>query len=410
MQTICLQFNVGFEFDNFNSYESYLIERIRQTVRQAVQDYLVFLDEELSRRFESEHPDYSYHGQVFRTLKFYYGSIRINRRRYRCRGQKDVYPLDQFLPVGMLSEKVMEMVIDLSTEIPYARSSRLIQEMSGVKVSSKGIWHQVQRKGLEERSIHEVERVRIFEEARDSYPQDWRRDNHSEAPVYLELDGTMVASRETGEQRFEVKSGIMYRDIQQIGKTRYRLMDKVVYSSAEISDVFSERFYAFCRQRGLPVKGSKVFLSDGAGWLRTSAEYVFPQAEKRLDLYHLKKACSKVLNDEEMEIINQIVYDQSGESLIETIHSMLQTKNLTLKEQTDLLNYLSQNQDSMNYFRDNRNGSGGIEKNIGIHVGRRCKKQGMSWTHEGINNLLALRDKKLNRLWSETSKYYERIR
>ncbi|MFH1249944.1 MAG: UPF0236 family protein [bacterium] len=164
------------------------------------------------------------------------------------------------------------------------------------------------RKGLEERVIHEAERNRIFEEGRDSYPQDWQYNNKPRLPVYVELDGTMVGSREPGEERFEVKGGIMYRDIRQIGKTRYRLMDKMVYSSADSSVVFSERFYAFCRKRGLPNSGKKIFLSDGAGWLRTSAEYVFSQAEKRLDLYHLKKACSKVLNDEEMDIINQTIY------------------------------------------------------------------------------------------------------
>jgi len=111
-----------------------------------------------------------------------------------------------------------------------------------------------------------------------------------------------------------------------------------------------------------------------------------------------------------MAIVNKTIYDQSSEQLIESIQSMLQTKNLTIKEQTNLLNYLCQNQDSMNYSRGNRNGSGGIEKNIGIYVGRRCKKQGMRWTHEGISNLLALRDKKLNQLWSETSKKYEAYR
>ncbi|MDO9548455.1 MAG: hypothetical protein Q7J65_05795 [Candidatus Marinimicrobia bacterium] len=79
-----------------------------------------------------------------------------------------------------------------------------------------------------------------------------------------------------------------------------------------------------------------------------------------------------------MDIITQTIYNQSSERLIETIHGMLQSKNLTIKEETDLLNYLSQNQDSINYSSDNRNGSGGIEKNIGIHIGRRCKKQGMS--------------------------------
>ncbi|MFA7564836.1 MAG: hypothetical protein WCZ01_07860, partial [Candidatus Neomarinimicrobiota bacterium] len=52
----------------------------------------------------------------------------------------------------------------------------------------------------------------------------------------------------------------------------------------------------------------------------------------------------------------------------------------------------------------------GIEKNIGILVGRRFKRQGMSltairqvWSHEGANNLLALRAKKLNQIWQQES-------
>jgi len=187
-------------------------------------------------------------------------------------------------------------------------------------------------------------------------------------------------------------------------------MDKVIYSSADNSVVFGERFYAFCRKHGLPKSASKVFLRDGAGWLRTTADYVFSRAEKRLDLYHLKKACSKVLNNEEMDIVNQTIYNQSSERLIETIHSMLQSKNLTIKEQTDLLTYVSQNRDSMNYSREDCNGSAGIEKNIGIHIGRRCKRQSMSWNRKGINNLLALRSKKLNQMWDETSRKYKNCR
>lgn len=410
METLSLQFNVGCEFENFNSFEDFLITSVRQGIVQMVRRYLQIVDQALSRQFEVEHAEYRSNGQVSRTLKFYFGTIRINRRRYSNKGQKDVYPLDLFLPLGMLSDKISEFGIDLSTEIPYARSSRILENILGVRVSGKGLWHLVQRQGQEERAVHETERNRIFEEAQDTYPQDWQRDNTATLPVYLELDGTMVSSRETGEERFEVKSGIMYRDIQQIGKSRNRLMDKVVYSAAESSDVFSEHFYAFCRKRGLPNWGEKIFLSDGAGWLRTSAEYVFPRAEKRLDLYHLKKACSKILNEEEMDSLNQMVYHESPEKVIETISGMLSSKDLGIKEGTDLLHYLRQNQDSMNYGHDNRNGSGGIEKNIGIHVGRRCKKQGMSWSHEGINNLLALRSKKLNESWSETSNKYEYYR
>ena len=35
--------------------------------------------------------------------------------------------------------------------------------------------------------------------------------------------------------------------------------------------------------------------------------------------------------------------------------------------------------------------SGAMEKNIDVVIGRRFKRQGMSWTREGANNLLKLR-------------------
>ncbi|MBU4443818.1 hypothetical protein KJ656_01890 [bacterium] len=146
METISLQINVGLGFDNFNSFESFLISSVRQGIMQEIKGYLKALDEELSCQFELEHPDYYYHGQVTRAIRFYYGEIQIKRRRYRCKGKKDIYPLDLFLPLGILSEKVTEIAIELSTEIPYARSSRLLQEILGVKVSGKGIWHSGSRR------------------------------------------------------------------------------------------------------------------------------------------------------------------------------------------------------------------------------------------------------------------------
>ncbi|MBU4444698.1 MAG: hypothetical protein L6422_03900, partial [Candidatus Marinimicrobia bacterium] len=42
--------------------------------------------------------------------------------------------------------------------------------------------------------VFPAERNRIFEEARDSYPQDWQHSDKPRLPVYVELDGTMVAS------------------------------------------------------------------------------------------------------------------------------------------------------------------------------------------------------------------------
>jgi len=96
----------------------------------------------------------------------------------------------------------------------------------------------------------------------------------------------MVSSREAGEERFEIKSGIMYSQVVQMGEKRRRLMDKVAYGSVSDSETFGEHFYAFCRENGLDLRREILFLSDGAQWLNRVAEDVFPEAKKRLDLYH----------------------------------------------------------------------------------------------------------------------------
>ncbi|MCK4640743.1 MAG: UPF0236 family protein [Candidatus Marinimicrobia bacterium] len=412
MDTISIQLKVEREFDNFNSFESCLIVEVRRAVLEMVKQYIEKMDIQFSRIFEQDHPDYRYNGKTSCKLRTYFGSVWINRHRYRRAGHKDIYPLASFLPESGMSRMVADLAIDLGTELPYGRSSRLLERFLGIKLSGKGIWHLIQREGRKEREIHDRERRRIFEEARDEYSHDYQTpiEQRLQPPVYIEVDGTMVSSREKGEDRFEIKNGIMYSCIQQIGKHRWRLMNKQSYTEVENSEIFSERFYAFCRKRGLNWRQPVTFISDGAGWLRSTANYVFPLAEKCLDLYHLKKACSKVLNDDEMEIINWTVYDQSAEELVGKIQNLVRSKNLSIKDQTELLTYVSQNRDSMNYSREDRNGSGGIEKNIGIHIGRRCKRQGMSWSRKGINNLLALRSKKLNQMWSETSRRYKNCR
>lgn len=98
------------------------------------------------------------------------------------------------------------------------------------------------------------------------------------------------------------------------------------------------------------------------------------------------------------------VYHHSAEQIIARIQDICQLNNLSGEMVTDLMQYLLSNQKSIHYPPGERHGSGGIEKNIGTLVGRRFKRQGMSWSHEGANNLLALRIKKLNQIWQQDSK------
>jgi len=94
---------------------------------------------------------------------------------------------------------------------------------------------------------------------------------------------------------------------------------------------------------------------------------------------------------------------KTGEEIIRLVQNLCSRKNLSGKSVDELMQYLGNNQKAIEYPPGERHGSGGIEKNIGILVGRRFKRQGMSWSHEGANNLLALRAKKLNQIWQQES-------
>lgn len=406
MQMTSFTINLEKDFKNFNQFEERLITAVREQVCSQLVSILEVWDEELGIRLRQRYPQYRFKGFVRRKVRCFFGTFWVKMRRYCHPGWSDVYPLMFVLPHDGISAQLQDLMLELVTDVSYQRSERYLQKATGVRISPRTIWRIVQKLGQAARNLQEQSRCRIFEEGHDDYPQDDHplASDLAEQPVYVELDGTMVGSREKGEDRFEIKSGIMYSQVVQTGKRRWRLMDKIVYSTSADGVTFGENFYAFCREHGLDLRHRIIFLSDGANWLQSVAENVFPEASKRLDLYHLKKAWSPVLNESEAQELATAVYQQSAEQIIARIQDICQQNNLSGEMVTDLMQYLLSNQKSINYPPGERHGSGGIEKNIGILVGRRFKRQGMSWSHEGVSNLLALRIKKLNQIWQQDSK------
>ena len=58
MQELCLQTKVDRSFDTFNEFEAFLIEKTRELMSDRIREYVERLDETVSSRFKSEHPDY----------------------------------------------------------------------------------------------------------------------------------------------------------------------------------------------------------------------------------------------------------------------------------------------------------------------------------------------------------------
>ena len=97
------------------------------------------------------------------------------------------------------------------------------------------------------------------------------------------------------------------------------------------------------------------------------------------------------------------LYNGKGKEMLDTIKLawLLCEDDERKKKIADLASYIENNFDGLYGSRSLKDrveakrvlisSSGAMEKNIGVVTGRRFKKQGMSWTKDGANNLLKLR-------------------
>jgi len=102
------------------------------------------------------------------------------------------------------------------------------------------------------------------------------------------------------------------------------------------------------------------------------------------------------------ELVNYL-YSGKGKEMLDTIKlaRLLCEDKEKKKKIADLASYIENNFDGLYGSRSLKDkveakevlvsGSGAMEKNIDVVIGRRFKRQGMSWTKEGANNLLKLR-------------------
>jgi hypothetical protein len=150
-----------------------------------------------------------------------------------------------------------------------------------------------------------------------------------------------------------------------------------------------------------------VVLGDGAHWIWTLAEHLFPDRVEILDWYHADEHISKLarvlygdgtvrakqwrevqldrlMEDEVDKVIQGLGFLQRGQRSAEK-----------RKEIDELKGYLENNRQRMLYksFRDSGYdiGSGAVESAVNHVVQQRMKRSGMRWRARGADAMLALR-------------------
>lgn len=234
--------------------------------------------------------------------------------------------------------------------------------------------------------------AKIFEEGEDRSEPD--RDERS---VVVEIDGTMIATRdavkrdEYGKKRMEVKVGVMFRWTEAMSGKRRKTVKRKVFAQVAEEAGFGERLYAVFREHGLSSEEPVHMVADGAGWIRNVRSAVFPRGRYTLDLYHLKERASRVLVEhQERQFFEQVHRGKARDGLV-YLRTLCSSDRRHKRELEEFIHYVEENLSGMHYTADAVKGSGVIEKMSDIVVKKRMKRQGTTWSQRGANNILALR-------------------
>jgi hypothetical protein len=233
--------------------------------------------------------------------------------------------------------------------------------------------------------------------------------------VVTEIDSTFLKrqmrDRAAGVpvRHFPMHLGLHYsgreRRYARRGSLSVKLQHKRWMLSSDSIALFGRRL-AWQRLRHYQGARQEVILSDGDEGLEWMRQREFPQAVWLLDRWHIARNVRELAGNDQNQYqrIMRPVWKAQSEAVLEALReSCLQQSR---PEQFHaLFGYLLGNRDGIDNWRliparlrrsigrkiaPVRAGSGVIEKNIEVHINRRFKRQGRSWTRPGAEYLAQL--------------------
>jgi hypothetical protein len=312
------------------------------------------------------------------------------------------YPLDEAIaiPNGTKhSIRATEAILDLATDLPYAKTSRYAEKLSFIEVSPQTILDMTRTEGAKLLAADERQRKAAFEKSA-TFPAEVA---HKSLAI-VQVDSTGINDRAT-RSWMDTKVGIIYSRSAKVSSKRNLILDKNVYATLDGLDKFKQNFYLACHKMGVFGADKVIFVADGMPWIKKLQREMFPNAIYLLDPWHLKKNIALAYGKENADIADtlaELAYYGEAASLLENIKLDIARcrdpdKYGRLK---DLYIYIRSNKEGIeNYKKVGIMGSGVVEKTVDILVARRFKLRGMSWYDKNAAKLLRLRLLKLNGEW-----------
>ncbi len=238
-----------------------------------------------------------------------------------------------------------------------------MEKLLGVKVSHESIQELVERVGGEIWK-EEINLVRSRIDI-DGYVKDWQCGERINDVSYMELDGSMVHTREADWK--EVKIGVLFAqgDRVEVDKNHNEVLQKKYFSvfndnEKSLKD-FKNRVTLEAYNFGFHNYAKQVVVGDGAPWIWDYVSTYHPDAIQVLDYYHANEHLGNALKvvkskDEQKEKpLADWLWEGNIKDIIKTLEKMPQCKEIG-----DCIRYYRNNSSRMNY---------GVYRREGIDIG-----------------------------------------
>jgi hypothetical protein len=367
-----------------------------------------------------------YAGSRPKTVSTVLGPVQVARAWYHCAGcGRGFAPRDEQLGVAgtVLSPGLAEMIARAGAEVPFGKAAALMAGLAGITVSARTAERSAEASGAAARKAGAAEaallRARII---RPLPPPDPAPDM-----LYVEADGTGVPVRSGETEGRPGKSEDGRAGTREIKLARLFTVSALDEDASPVMDPGSSSYVAtfggkdtlaelveaeYLRRGGEHFR-QVVAIGDGAAWIWTMAEALYPHATHITDIYHAREHLTDLaahlafitpdparwLEDRSAEL------DAGDIDAIITASRQYPLAGVKAEELDKKLGYFERNAHRMRYqdFRDLGmfTGSGAIEGAIKAIVVQRAKQSGMHWTTEGAASIIALRCQHASSRWDE---------
>ena len=334
-----------------------------------------------------------------RTVRTLSGEQTCRRNYYRCSACRHGFaPVDDELGIpgdGSVTAEVEKRIADFGVNDVFKEGAERFSMHYGWSISENLVRRVVDRIGQVLEGLPEAA-VQLALQAQSTTPARF---------ITIGIDGSMLSTREGWQ---ETKLGVVVRDEHHVEGTRTRRgeITQARYVAATGVDELRGRLVAAAKAAGIESAELVAVVSDGAPWIHKLCEEDFPGAILVLDWPHVLEHltdCGKALLGEGSPLLaawvkttTTLVFERGrADILLVELRTLLDMPDVENKPVLDLIRYISNNLDRIDYPRFRALGlpvGSGVIESAHKHVLQvRMKRAGQHWSPHRCRRMARLR-------------------